>query len=102
MFTNHIYLIYMHKKDLAFKNRQWFICHKTQPKQAIIKSKYKRNFKKLQWDVENINIYNYNLIFTNYSNSSTECFVGSQLISVTRPVRYLKLGSKPGQLTLAR
>ncbi len=26
-----IYLIYMHKKDLALNNQQWLICHKTQP-----------------------------------------------------------------------
>ena len=24
-----IYLIYMYKKDLAFNNLQWLICHKT-------------------------------------------------------------------------
>ena len=29
MFTNHIYLIYMNKPDLAFNNLQWLICHKT-------------------------------------------------------------------------
>ena len=35
MFTNHIYLIYMYKEDLALNNLQWLICHKTQPNQII-------------------------------------------------------------------
>ena len=30
-FTNHIYLINAHKQDLALKNLQDLICHKTQP-----------------------------------------------------------------------
>ena len=30
-FTNHIYLIYMHKQDLALNNVQELICYKTQP-----------------------------------------------------------------------
>ena len=29
--TNHIYLIYMYKEDLALKNLLWLICHKIQP-----------------------------------------------------------------------
>ena len=32
MFTNHIYLIYMYKLDLALNNLQWLICHKTKSK----------------------------------------------------------------------
>ena len=28
-FTNHIYLIYMYKEDLALNNLEWLICHKT-------------------------------------------------------------------------
>ena len=32
MFTNH--LICMYKEDLALNNRQWLICHKTQPNQT--------------------------------------------------------------------
>ena len=28
MFTNHMYLIYMYKQDLAFNNLQWLIYHK--------------------------------------------------------------------------
>ena len=35
MFTNHIYLIYMYKEDLALNNLQWLICHKTQQNQII-------------------------------------------------------------------
>ena len=31
LFTNHIYLMYMHKQDLALNNLQRLICHKTQP-----------------------------------------------------------------------
>ena len=27
MFTNHIYLIYIYKLDLALNNLQWLICH---------------------------------------------------------------------------
>ena len=30
----HIYLIYMYKEDLALINLQWLICHKTKPKQT--------------------------------------------------------------------
>ena len=33
--TNHIYLIYMYKEDLALNNLQWLIWHKTQPNQII-------------------------------------------------------------------
>ena len=28
---NHIFLIYMHEKNLAVNSLQWLICHKTQP-----------------------------------------------------------------------
>ena len=31
MFTNHMYLIYMYKLDLASNNLLGLICHKTQP-----------------------------------------------------------------------
>ena len=31
MFTNHVYLIYMYKQDLALNNLQWLVCHKTKP-----------------------------------------------------------------------
>ena len=34
MFTNHIYLIYMYKEDLALYDLQWLICHETKPNQA--------------------------------------------------------------------
>ena len=34
MFTNHIYLIYINKLDLALNNLQWFICHKTKPNRS--------------------------------------------------------------------
>ena len=30
-FTNHIYLTYMYKQDLALNKLQGLICHKTQP-----------------------------------------------------------------------
>ena len=33
--SNHIYLIYMYKEDLALNNLQWLICHKTQPNQIL-------------------------------------------------------------------
>ena len=33
--SNHIYLIYMYKEDLALNNLQWLICQKTQPNQII-------------------------------------------------------------------
>ena len=33
MFTNHIYLTYMNKPDLALNNLQWLICHKAKPNQ---------------------------------------------------------------------
>ena len=32
---NHIYLIYMYKEDLALNNLQWLIGNKTQPNQII-------------------------------------------------------------------
>ena len=35
-FTNHIYLIYMYKLDLALNNLEWLICHKTKPNQTKI------------------------------------------------------------------
>ena len=35
VFTNHIYLMYMYKEDLALNNLQWLICHKTKPNQII-------------------------------------------------------------------
>ena len=31
LFTNHIYLIYMYKQDLALNNLPRLVCHKTQP-----------------------------------------------------------------------
>ena len=31
MFTNHIYLIFRNKSDLALNKQQWLICHKTKP-----------------------------------------------------------------------
>ena len=31
LFTNHTFLIYMHKQDLVFNNLQGLICCKTQP-----------------------------------------------------------------------
>ena len=34
MFTNHMYLIYMYKEDVALNNLQWLICHKTKPNQT--------------------------------------------------------------------
>ena len=34
MLTNHMYLIYMYKLDLALNNLQWLICHKTRPNQT--------------------------------------------------------------------
>ena len=36
VFTNHIYLIYMYKEDLALYNLQRLICHKTQPLNEIL------------------------------------------------------------------
>ena len=35
MFTNHIYLIYLHKNDLVLNNLQLLIYDKTQPNQII-------------------------------------------------------------------
>ena len=35
MFTNHMYLIYMYKEDLALYNLQWLVCHKTQSNEII-------------------------------------------------------------------
>ena len=32
IFTNHIYLIHVHKQDLSLNNLQWLICHKAQRK----------------------------------------------------------------------
>ena len=31
-----IYLIYIHKQDLAFNNLHWLICHKSSPKHILI------------------------------------------------------------------
>ena len=43
--TNHIYLIYMYKEDLALDNQQWLICHKTKQNQTfIIQWEYLRCF----------------------------------------------------------
>ena len=36
MFTNHIYLIYMYKTDLALNDLKSFIWHKTQPIQIKV------------------------------------------------------------------
>ena len=33
--SNYIYLIYMYKQDLVLDNLQALICHKTQPNQII-------------------------------------------------------------------
>ena len=35
MFTNHIYLIYIYKKDLALNNLQGLMCHKTPTKPSF-------------------------------------------------------------------
>ena len=35
--TNHIYLIYVYKEDLALNNLQGLICHKTKPNQKKLK-----------------------------------------------------------------
>ena len=37
MFANHIYLIYM-----AFIHQELLMCHKTQPKQSMIQTTYKK------------------------------------------------------------
>ena len=34
MSTNHIYLIYMYKPDLALNNLEWLICHQTKSNQT--------------------------------------------------------------------
>ena len=34
VFTDHIYLIYMYKKDMGSNNQQWLICYKNQPNQT--------------------------------------------------------------------
>ena len=34
VFTNHIYLIYMYKLDLAINNLQRLICHKTNHRES--------------------------------------------------------------------
>ena len=34
-----MYLMYMHKEDLALNNLQWLICHKSQPNQTIFYKK---------------------------------------------------------------
>ena len=39
VFTNHIYLIYMYKKDFAWNNLQKLICYKTKPNQINKKKK---------------------------------------------------------------
>ena len=52
MFTNHIYLIYLSKQDLALNNLQWLICHKTQPNQTLyLINMYKKDLElnNLQW-----------------------------------------------------
>ena len=33
MSTNHKYLIYINKPDLALNNSQWLICHQAKPNQ---------------------------------------------------------------------
>ena len=35
MFTNHVYLIYMYKKNLALNNLQCLICHKSKANQIL-------------------------------------------------------------------
>ena len=32
MFTTHLYLVYIHKEDLALNNRHGLICHKSKRK----------------------------------------------------------------------
>ena len=41
----------MYKMNLAFNNLQWFICHKTQPKQIVYICMYKEDLalNNLQW-----------------------------------------------------
>ena len=39
--TNHIYLIYINKPDLALNNLQWLICHKTKTNQTKQVSSFK-------------------------------------------------------------
>ena len=45
LFTNHIYLIYMYKEDLALNNQQGLICHKnpTQPTPIYLIYMYKED-----------------------------------------------------------
>ena len=40
VFTNHVFNIYMYKKDLALDNQQRLICHKTKPNLIIYDTKY--------------------------------------------------------------
>ena len=38
VFTNHLYLIYMYKQNLALNNLKWLICHKTSQTKLIEKT----------------------------------------------------------------
>ena len=80
MFTNHIYLIYMYKEELALDNLKWFICHKTKPTASSDTSV----------SLNSLLLYIYIYIYI--------CFVLSELFSVARHARCSKPGSKTIQL----
>ena len=49
MFTNHVYLIYRNKQDLALNNLQWLIYNKTKPNQTnLFLSKTVRNLERMK------------------------------------------------------
>ena len=52
MSTNHIYLIYMYKTDLALNNLQWLICQKTQPIKTKPESNLENETHGILWDFE--------------------------------------------------
>ena len=49
MWVEIIYLIYMYKKDWAFDNLQWLICHKTKSNEAN-----KEDRETDDWDLDRI------------------------------------------------
>ena len=56
---NPVYLIYMHKEDLALNNQQWLICHKTKLNHFPLLGK---GFRKKQKKLNKINKGNFGLV----------------------------------------
>ena len=80
----------MYKLDLALNNLQGLICHKIQ---ATLNRGRKNNGKEIACLILRDNGHYIHIVIHRQI-----CFILSELISVARHARFLKLGSKPGWL----